>query len=130
MVQYAMGVDIFRRVPERRLARRRAAEQNGEFGIEADEAFEYARRALHRLPGGADVGRVHDPRLALAVVAKAPRFEDRGRANPGDRRVELIGRRYGRIRRRTPAEAGDEILLAQPVQIGTASCRERVCQYG
>src|SRR3546814_5379313 len=49
MVQYAMGVDIFRRVPERRLARRRAAEQNGEFGIEADEAFEYARRALHRL---------------------------------------------------------------------------------
>src|SRR3546814_1704499 len=52
MVQYAMGVDIFRRVPERRLARRRAAEQNGEFGIEADEAFEYARRALHRLPGG------------------------------------------------------------------------------
>src|SRR3546814_2557071 len=46
-----MGVDIFRRVPERRLARRRAAEQNGEFGIEADEAFEYARRALHHLPG-------------------------------------------------------------------------------
>ena len=44
-------MDVARRVPDHDLAVRAAAEQDREFGVEGDEAFEDRGRAAHRLPG-------------------------------------------------------------------------------
>ena len=56
-----------------------------------------------------------DPRLALAVIAEAPRLEDRRRADRGERGVEpgaVVDRREGAGR---PPRPCDEALLAEPV---------------
>src|SRR3546814_12207706 len=57
--------------------------------MEADEALQYCRLFGDEGPCRVCVFRLHDSRLALAVIAKAPCFEDRGCAYTGKRRVQI-----------------------------------------
>ena len=53
--------------------------------LEVDESFQDRRRIADRGPGGSGILDLDDLDLPLAVIAKAPRLEDRGRADAAER---------------------------------------------
>src|SRR3546814_20795773 len=61
------------------------------------------------------VFRLHDSRLALAIIAKAPCFEDRGCAYTGKRRVQIGPVVDAGPGRGTAAQTADEALFRLPI---------------
>jgi len=85
------------------------------FFLERHDAFQNAWRAAKRAKGDGEVAAVAQLRLALAVIAKAPRLEDRVAAEPRDgasERASVVDR--GEIGGGDP-EALHELFLDQPV---------------
>ncbi len=109
----AVLVHVLGAVPIDDPAVRPAAEDHRELAREPHEAFVDQRDIGQVQPFR--VGGLHDPPLALAVVAVAAGLEDAGGADLRDGPRE-VGRRIDRGERRGPAaQPGDEALLAQPV---------------
>ena len=63
----------------------------------------------------ARIAAVLDRRLALAVIAEAAGLQHRRPADPLERRASSAGRADIGERRGADAEAGDEVLLGEPV---------------
>ena len=74
-----------------------------------------ARRAAERAEGGGEVASVPDRRLPLAVVAEAPRLQDRRPPELGHRARHAAGRVDGDERRGPDAEGRQKLLLDKPV---------------
>jgi hypothetical protein len=106
-----MLVDIGGRIPEAHRTVLAAREDDGEFRVEGNEAFEDARRPIHRRPCRRRIVARHDPHLTLAVIAHAAGLEDRGRPDLPDRPFQ-VGKALHRSKGcRPPAKISDEALF-------------------
>src|SRR5262245_23342570 len=86
------------------LAAARARGDHRDLAFERDEGFEDCRLAADIAPGGLEIGAVADGRLALAVVAEAPRLQHRRPAEAIERGGDLLAFVDARERRDADAE--------------------------
>ena len=91
--------------------------------LEIDEAFENGRRAAERAMQRREVGALADQRLALAVIAEAPRLEDRRAAERGDRAHQRAGVLDGGETARSQAEVASGTSFRSSRSWVTASAR-------
>ena len=93
----------------------RACRDDRDFALEGHERFENCRLFADLPPSRGRVGLVAHLDLALAVVAEAPRLEDRRRAGRAERGSKLRWRADFGKSRGGDAEAGDEVFLGQSI---------------
>src|SRR4051794_1751059 len=108
-------MDVLGTLPERVRTVSPPRQDHGEFSGKVDGRFGYCRfpsdgiPCQFRLVGGAD------PRLTLAVIAVAARFQDERQAEIGDSCVQIAFRRDCTPGRDTRSGALDEFLLARAI---------------
>ena len=74
-------VHILARVKTGHIARSTARPDHGHLVAEVDKSFKDRVLPGHAVQRLGRIAGLHDPRLALAVIAKAPGFQDRGQAD-------------------------------------------------
>ena len=82
---------------------------------ERDPRLEHGGLAADRRPGGIGIGRCHDPRLALAIIAHAAGLEDRRAAQRRQCHVEIATAGNGAIGGGATTKAFNKALFGQPV---------------
>src|SRR5713101_7824076 len=104
----------------------RADREDGEFASKGDKAFEDEFYGRQLGLGFGDVLRGAKNPLAIAVIAHARSFQNRGKAERSSGRVEFAGIRNGYEVRGSNAQFAEEILFGEAVLRGFESGGRRV----
>ena len=113
--QDTVAVDILAGIETGDLAVQAACGDHADLAIKGDEAFKHASGVVHAGPGRRDVGLGLQLHLALAVIAKAGGFQDRGQAKLVGSGAQVRFRVHGRPGRGLQAEVVQERLFRDPV---------------
>ena len=81
----------------------------------ADKPLQHRRRTVHRPKGRRRISRRHNPRLPLAIISQPRGFQNRRRADLGNRRLQIGQRSHRPIGRAGQAKSGQKILLGNPL---------------
>ena len=119
--QNAIRMQVFARVIGRNLSTQSTRSNDADFALEINKAFQNSRGTVQRIESCRKIRIRPDPHLALAVIAKAARFQNRLRADFAQSSVQVIQRIDLGIRRSCKAQIVQKFLLDQTVLTGCQS---------